>query len=207
MAYSDFTLEKVKKTFNLNIIEELDIFTNVKELKASESLTNILNNSIPIALASNSEKSRSEMIIAPLLLELKIQLKDEINLFSGVDFTVDTEKGLNGICDFLITHSSEKLIITAPVITILEAKKENITGGLGQCIAEMIGAQIFNQELENPPPKIYGAVTTGSIWQFLQIEEQTISIDLREYYLNNVNKILGILFSFIKTTSVGSQKR
>lgn len=202
MVYSDFTLEKVKKIFNLNIIEELDIFTNVKELKANESLTNLLNHTIPIALASNSEKSRSEMIIAPLLLELKIQLKDKINLFSGVDFTVDTEKGLNGISDFLITYSSEKLIITAPVITILEAKKENITGGLGQCIAEMIGAQIFNQELENSPSKIYGAVTTGSIWQFLQLENQTIYIDLREYYLNNVNKILGILFSFIKTTSV-----
>lgn len=202
MVYSDFTLEKVKKIFNLNIIEELDIFTNVKELKANESLTNLLNHTIPIALASNSEKSRSEMIIAPLLLELKIQLKDKINLFSGVDFTVDTEKGLNGISDFLITHSSEKLIITAPVITILEAKKENITGGLGQCIAEMIGAQIFNQELENSPSKIYGAVTTGSIWQFLQLENQTIYIDLREYYLNNVNKILGILFSFIETTSV-----
>lgn len=202
MVYSDFTLEKVKKIFNLNIIEELDIFTNVKELKANESLTNLLNHTIPIALASNSEKSRSEMIIAPLLLVLKIQLKDKINLFSGVDFTVDTEKGLNGISDFLITHSSEKLIITAPVITILEAKKENITGGLGQCIAEMIGAQIFNQELENSPSKIYGAVTTGSIWQFLQLENQTIYIDLREYYLNNVNKILGILFSFIETTSV-----
>jgi hypothetical protein len=199
MAYSDFTLEKVKKNFTLNIIEELDIFGNIKELKASENLTNILNHSIPIALASNSEKSRSEMIIAPLLLELKIQLKDEINLFSGIDFTVDSSKGLNGICDFLITHSSEKLIITAPVIIIVEAKKENIAGGFGQCIAEMIAAQIFNQQLENPPPRIYGVVTTGSIWQFLQIENQTISIDLREYYLNNVDKILGILSSFIST--------
>ena len=88
-------------------------------------------------------------------------------------------------------------MITAPVITIVEAKKENITGSLGQSIAEMIAAQLFNQELENPPQKIYGAVTTGSIWQFLQLENQTIYIDLREYYLNNVNKILGILSSFI----------
>ena len=71
MAYNDFTLEKVKKTFSLNIVEKLDIFANVPELSASENLTNLLDYSIPVALASNSEKSRSEMIIAPLLLDLK----------------------------------------------------------------------------------------------------------------------------------------
>jgi hypothetical protein len=197
MAYGDFTLEKVKKNFSLDIIEKSDIFADIKELKASENLKSILNYSIPVALASNSKKARSEMIIAPILLELKRQWEDQINLFSGVDFTVDLEKGLNGICDFIITKSSEKLIITAPIVIIVEAKKENITGGFGQCIAEMIAAQIFNQQIENPPQKIYGVVTTGSIWQFLQIETQTISIDLREYYLNNVNQILGILSSFI----------
>ncbi|MEH2280728.1 MAG: hypothetical protein V7K90_05195 [Nostoc sp.] len=45
---------------------------------------------------------------------------------------------------------------------------------------------------------IYGTVTTGSIWQFLKLEGQFIQIDLSEYYLKDVNKILGILASGIR---------
>ncbi|MEA5510857.1 hypothetical protein VB715_13875 [Crocosphaera sp. UHCC 0190] len=59
------------------------------------------------------------MIIAPILVELKRIFKDEINLFSGVNFTVDETQNLNGICDFLISHSPEKLFIAAPIITLV----------------------------------------------------------------------------------------
>ncbi|MCL2933075.1 MAG: hypothetical protein MGG11_12700 [Trichodesmium sp. MAG_R03] len=86
------------------------------------------------------------MIIAPILIDIKRQNQEQINIFSGRYFTVEPEKGLNGICDFLITKSPEMLTITAPVITIVEAKKENLNLGLGQCIAEMIAARIFNQK-------------------------------------------------------------
>jgi hypothetical protein len=41
------------------------------------------------------------MIITPILLELTKQFPDRISLFSGVDFTVDSDLGLNGSCDFL----------------------------------------------------------------------------------------------------------
>lgn len=137
------------------------------------------------------------MIIAPILVDLRRQLDDKISLFSGVDFTVDATRVLNGICDFIICKSPEILMLTAPVITIVEAKKENINAGLGQCVAAMVAAQIFNQKSESEIDTIYGAVTTGSIWQFLKLEGQTLSVDLREYYLNKVDKILGILAGFV----------
>jgi hypothetical protein len=44
---------------------------------------------------------------------------------------------------------------------------------------------------------VYGAVTIGTIWQFLKLEDKTISIDLTEYYIKDVKKILGILISAI----------
>lgn len=135
------------------------------------------------------------MIIAPILIDLRKQFQEEINLFSGVDFTVDNERGLNGICDFIISHSPEVLIITAPVILVVEAKKENINAGLGQCIAEMVAAQIFNERQNQNIVSIYGAVTTGTNWRFLKLENQVVSIDLTEYYLRDINKILGILSS------------
>jgi hypothetical protein len=138
------------------------------------------------------------MIIAPILIELRKQLNSEISFFSGIDFTIDPEKGLNGNCDFLISRSPELLILTAPVIIIVEAKKENINGGLGQCVAEMLGARIFNEREGNDIPAIFGAVTSGTNWRFLKLKDQVIEIDLTEYYLRDVNKILGILANSIR---------
>jgi len=133
------------------------------------------------------------MIIYPILIDLRRQLRERINLFSGIEFDVDSERGLNGICDFIISNSPEILFVSAPVITLVEAKKENITAGLGQCVAEMLAARIFNERAGNEIFTIYGAVTTGSIWKFMKLEGSVIRIDLTEYYLKDVNKILGIL--------------
>ncbi|OYD97107.1 hypothetical protein CDG77_08465 [Nostoc sp. 'Peltigera membranacea cyanobiont' 213] len=197
MAYSEFSLAKAKQEFSLTTLEKRDIFADLPELTASNLLVETLNYNLEIALASNSEKARSELIIAPILVDLRRQLREQIGLFSGIDFTVDNTKGLNGICDFIITKSPEILILTAPVIIVVEAKKENINAGLGQCAAEMVAAKMFNEQAASEIKTIYGAVTTGSIWQFLKLEAQTLTIDLSEYYLKDVNKILGILASGI----------
>ncbi|MGI2902204.1 hypothetical protein [Tolypothrix sp. VBCCA 56010] len=133
------------------------------------------------------------MIIAPILLELKRLYPEKVSLFSGKDFTVDIEKGLNGFCDFLLGRSPEQLIITSPVIPVVSAKNENIEAGLGQCMAEMIASLIFNQQKGKQVTQILGAVTTGSSWKFMQLKETTIEVDLNEYFLNEVGKILGIL--------------
>ena len=198
MSYSDFTLAKVKKYFNLTTVENLDIYSNVAELECSPLLKEILRYNLPLALGSNSEKARSEMIIAPILVDLRRQLQERVNLFSGIEFDVDKDKGLNGFCDFIISESPEQLFINAPVITLVEAKREDIMSGLGQCVAEMVAAQIFNEREGNDIPVVYGAVTSGTNWKFLRLEEQVIEIDLIEYYLSDVNKILGILASAVK---------
>ena len=197
MAYSEFTLSKVKQQFNLTTFEKIDIFASIPELEESQWLKETLQYYLPLVRGSNSEKARSELIITPVLVELKKQFSEEISLFSGIDFTVDETKGLNGICDFIISNSPEMLIINAPVITIVEAKKENINAGLGQCIAEMVAAQIFNKQSGSDIKDIYGVVTTGTNWQFLKLEGQVIKIDLTEYFISDVRKILGILASSI----------
>jgi hypothetical protein len=198
MAYSDFSLAKVSKTFELKILDAVNMFSAIPELESSNFLVETLLYTVPLAISSNTEKARSEMIIAPILIELRKQLNSEISFFSGIDFTIDPEKGLNENCDFLISRSPELLILTAPVIIIVEAKKENINGGLGQCVAEMLGARIFNEREGNDIPAIFGAVTSGTNWRFLKLKDQVIEIDLTEYYLRDVNKILGILANSIR---------
>lgn len=198
MSYSDFTLETVKKNLHLNISSREDIFSEVAPLPVSEYLQETLAYNVPFALASNTEKSRSEMIITPILLELTKKFVNQISLFSGVEFNIEPSQGLNGNCDFLISRSPEFLLINTPVIIVVEAKKENIKGGLGQCIAEMYAARLFNEREENQVTEIYGVVTTGEIWKFLRLSGELVQIDLAEYFLNDVNKILGILASGVQ---------
>ncbi|MFP4578611.1 MAG: hypothetical protein ACLFT9_23835 [Coleofasciculus sp.] len=199
MAYIDFTtLSKFKKAFNLLIDEESDLFVTVEPLQPSESLAATLAETVELALAINTEKARSEMIITPILLELRRRVNYQISLFSGSDFNVDFEKGLNGYCDFIISRFKEQLTINAPVAIIVEAKNENIKGGLGQCAAAMLAAQLFNQQEENNIQTIYGAVTTGDIWKFLKLEDADVCIDLSNYYIKDINKILGILLKSVQ---------
>ena len=193
MTYSDFSLASVKKALNLTISPRQDLFSAVPALECSNHLTETLAYNVPFALASNTEKSRSQMISTPILLELTKQFPDRISLFSGVEFTVDSDLGLNGSRNFMISRSVEFLIVSAPAILIVEAKKENINAGLGQCVAEMYAAQLFNEREGNQVSRIYGVVTTGEIWKFLMLEGQSVQIDLLEYFLNQVDKILGIL--------------
>jgi hypothetical protein len=83
-------------------------------------------------------------------------------------------------------------------MTIVEAKNENLKSGFAQCIAAMIAAQIFNQQEANSVPVIYGAVTIGTTWRFLSLENNVVNIDLSEYYIKkDLEKILGILLNAI----------
>jgi hypothetical protein len=199
MTYSNFTLAKVKGDFDLTVDETQNLFADIEAVKPSEILTVTLQEYISLATAIGTEKARSEFLIAPILTEVRRQVNYQISLFSGTDFNVDFEKGLLGYCDFLLSASREQFFISAPVITIVEAKNENIIGGLGQCVAEMVAAQIFNQKKEIDIPVIYGVVTSGTAWRFLTLSENTVCIDLVEYYINQVETILAILLSPIQS--------
>lgn len=193
MAYNNFTLIKVKKDFELTIDETQNLFQGVESVAASDFLTQTLDYYLPLATAINTEKARSEFIIAPIMGEIKRRAKNRVSLFSGSEFNVDQAKGLNGYCDFILSASQEQFDITAPVFTIVEAKKEDIVGGVGQCIAAMLAAQLFNDNAGNKIKTIYGAVTSGTNWRFITLEKKAVWIDLVEYYIIQLAKILGIL--------------
>jgi hypothetical protein len=199
MVYSDFKLNRIIKQFSLTLNENTDLFGGIPEVQPSEMLQAFLKENAALAVDINTEKARSELIIAPILLEVRRQVKYQVGLFSGSEFNVAPEKGLNGTCDFLISLSPERLFISAPVITLVEAKKEDIKAGFGQCVAEMLAAQLFNEQEGNQISTIYGAVTSGTVWRFLKLEGQMVYIDRVEYYLSEVAKILGILLSAISS--------
>lgn len=197
MAYSNFTLPAARAAFQLKEVDIAGLFSDIEPVTPSELLTSILARKIPLATAIGTEKAKSEMIVADVLVELREQLDHRISLFSGIDFNVDDELGLTGVCDFVISLSPVQFDLEAPIIVLVEAKNDNLEIGLGQCVAEMVAAQHFNVEQGNEIPRIYGATTSGVLWRFLKLEGQELQIDMLPYQIERCDKVLGILSSMV----------
>lgn len=200
VAFSDFSIGEVKRRFGLQLDESGDFFAAVAPVAASSLLQETLREGIPLALAIGTEKARSEMIVAPVLVEVRRQLSHAISLFSGIEWSVEPSQGLRGVCDFLFSLSPEQLDVEAPVVAIVEAKRDDMSLGIGQCLAEMVGARIFNQRRGNSIATIYGVVTTGNIWKFLRLVKDTAFVDVTEYHIKEVEHILGILRGMLKSS-------
>lgn len=198
MAYSNFTLQTVREAFDLEEIDTANLFAGSEPMAPSELLTAVLARNIPLATAIGTEKAKSEMIVADVLVELREQLHHRVSLFSGIDFNVDDENGLTGVCDFIVSLSPVQFGLEAPVIVLVEAKNDNLEVGLGQCVAEMVAAQRFNAEEGNNIPCIYGATTSGTEWRFLRLEGKQLHIDMSVYQIERCDKVLGILASMVK---------
>ncbi|XWK89878.1 MAG: hypothetical protein U7127_07355 [Phormidium sp.] len=200
MSYGDFTLKKLETQFQLIIIDQADLFPNIEPVNPSQLLQETLAENLPLALGIDTEKARSELIFMPVLVELRRLFNRQISLFSGREFNIDSSVGLNGTCDFIISHSSQQLSVKAPIFTAVEAKNDNIRSGIPHCIAEMLAAQKFNEQENNNIPCIYGAVTTGSLWKFIRLEATTVYIELKEHFIENIASLLGILYNIVSLT-------
>lgn len=206
MSYEEFNLEQISSDFGLIIEENVELFADIQEVQLEEFFLRYLHNNIPLAVAISTEKAKSEMILAPILIELRRMLNNQISLFSGVKFNVDSTRGLNGFCDFLISRSRQQSFIKSPVVAIVEAKNDNIKSGYAQCMAEMIAAQIFNEREGKEVENIFGVVTNGNQWKFLKLNKDVIYIDLNDYYIISPEKIMGILISMVKPESINSRQ-
>ncbi|MEM7535515.1 MAG: hypothetical protein AAF639_25290 [Chloroflexota bacterium] len=199
MAYSDFkTFDILNSKFPITISSD-SLFADISRVEQSAFLVETLAENIPLALSISTEKARSELMVMPILVEVRKQLNRQISLFSGVEFTVDTSMGLSGYCDYILSRSSIQIFIDAPVVCMVEAKNLDLSKAYPQCIAEMIAAQRFNAEKSNEIETIWGAVTTGSNWRFIRLIGYDVTIDFDEYLISQIDKILGIFQHILET--------
>ncbi len=201
MAYEDFSIERIETDFSITIEDIPNLFGSVSPIEPSARLISLLGDFVPLGSSIGTEKARSEFIIAPILAEVKKLKGNKMSLFSGNKFDVDRERGLNGYCDFMFSFSTSQLSLSAPVVVIVEAKNDNINSGFGQCMAEMIAAQLYNKNKQQPIDAVHGCVTTGSVWRFLKLTQSTIYLDSIEYYLDQLSKILGIFVVSLTQTA------
>ncbi len=197
MGYSNY--KNLKQALKKLGLEQLDVtlFPVIKEVEASEWLKQSLLFADRTPLTN--EKSKSERVIAPILLEVAIAFESQITLYSGEDLTVDTNQDLSGECDFFFSKHPRKSVMQAPIITFVEAKDEDFEYGQAQCIAQMYGSRMFNEQEGKPIPIIYGCAVTAGDWKFLKLENNQIFIDTRVYYLVELPKILGVFHHILNS--------
>ena len=191
MAFTDFTLESVEAELGVTPHSGV-IFPTLPEASVPAWLTDGLARGMELALVS--EKARSEFIVAPVLLGVRELSGGRISILSGQRLDVDPGRRLLGECDFILALSEPLPRLRAPLVTVVEAKKNDIDAGLGQCIAQMVAAQLFNERVGHIGV-VYGCVTTGEDWQFLRLDGQVVLIDTTRRYINDVGSILAAFLS------------
>lgn len=192
-TFSEFTFQQVLETFELES-QEQDLFATVAPLV----LDDWLNKAIKIAKKKRlrNEKERSECLINPILISLEERNDFSFRIFSGEYITINKEKGLKGEFDFAFVNNPKATELIAPIFTLVEAKQGDITKHWGQIAAQMVGAREENTSRNESIQSIFGCITSGELWRFMKLEDNCIYIDEKTYFLNELEKILGI-FQYI----------
>ena len=200
MAFRDFNFPQVQERLGLRI-EDADLFAATPACSVRPEIAEIVRDGTALALANSTEKAKSEFIIAPVLLELRRSVTPKFTLFSGVEWEVDRELGLIGYCDFILGRGPSQHILQAPYVAIVEAKNDLIRTGLGQCIAVMVAARISNERAGISVGVTSGVVSTGATWKFLRLKGDVVTMDIPEYFIDDLPKIMGILREMVESGS------
>ena len=195
MGYDNFRkIKTVSKKFNIDVAMAR-LFENVPNVEPSPWLVETLQMSELMPLMN--EKTKSERIVSPILLEIVKSYADRITLFSGESIDIRPEDDLAGECDFFFALHPPKPFIDTPIISLTEAKDEDMEYGVGQCAAQMYGARLYNEAEGKNIPFIYGCATDGVEWQFLKLENNSYFIDRKIY--TDIREILGVWHSIMQS--------
>ena len=188
MGYSKFRkIQDVVRKFSLDMLL-VRLFQSVEIVEPSSWLLETL--SISERLPLTNEKSKAERVISPILTEVANSYTDRVSFFSGEQINICAEDDLAGECDFFFALQPPKLYIDAPIISLAEAKDEDMDWGIAQCAAQMYGAKLFNERENKPIPFIYGCATDGIEWQFMKFENNIYYVDTKIY--TDLKEILGV---------------
>jgi hypothetical protein len=137
-------------------------------------------------LSLTSEMARREFLIAPVLTDILHYTQATLN----VEYPVNVSNQLKGYLDYLLQNQQTFLVI--------EAKNEDLERGFVQLAIELIA---LDQWIESDQPILYGAISTGNIWQFGRFDRQTRAItqDLDLYRVPaDLNDLLRILVNILE---------
>jgi hypothetical protein len=186
MSYRKYKkLKTVTQAFALSAQRE-KLFIAIKPIEPSVWLAETL--SISELLPLTNEKAKAERVISPILSEIARFYVDKISFFSGEDLNVNED--LSGECDFFFTLVPKSAYLESPMVSLVEAKDEDMEYGIAQCAAQLYGAKLFNESEGKNIPFLYGCATDGVEWRFIRFENNTFYVDTKVY--TDLKEILGV---------------
>ncbi len=137
-------------------------------------------------ISMTSEAARREFLLAPVLMEVVHYTHTQVR----VEFPLTVTAQLKGVIDYYLHSPQHQLLI-------IEAKNGELERGFVQLAAELVA---FDQWVDNDMPQIYGAVSTGSVWQFgkLQRSTKTVVQDVNLFRVPaDVEEVLRVLIAML----------
>lgn len=191
MAFADFTLDDAVTKLGVRPVPA-DLFPGLTPAAVPSWLPEALAAGPQLGL---NEKARSEFLVAPILAAARVSAGGRLAVFSGARLDVDPTVGLVGECDFILSAGPEAPPLRAPLLTVVEAKRGDIDLGMGQCMAQMVAADRFNQAAGVMGLRVYGCVTTGELWQFLRLAGSRVESNHRRLFVAELGLLLAALLS------------
>ncbi|GAB4112789.1 MAG: hypothetical protein OHK0057_15870 [Thermoflexibacter sp.] len=150
-----------------------------------------------------SEAAICENLIYPTLKASWKLYSDIFALWSHQPIEYNDE--LSGIPDYLISKKSAlgKIIFEMPYIAVIEAKKDDFTGGWAQCGLEMYAIQQINQ---NNKITVFGIVSNGEIWEVAQLKEQVFTAYKQRFDINEQNLLFNVLTTILEICKKQSEE-
>jgi hypothetical protein len=154
------------------------------ELPVLDRLFSVIEDTL-LHISLENEITRREFLIAPVMAEVRRLTNSKLRS----EYWFEYDNQLKGSMDYFL-RSEHNLIV-------IEAKDADMTRGFTQLSVEMIA---LDKADETDQEIIYGAITTGNIWQFgcLQRIGKTIYQDIKNFDLIEdleilVRTLVGIL--------------
>jgi hypothetical protein len=194
-SYADFTLTKAEAVFGL-LTQGGTLFPDLSPLPVPEWLREMLNRAQRLTTLGN-RKACAEFVVGPILMAACELSASPVSICSGQPLNVDPARGLLGKCDFLLTRTPPLRRMRAPCLIVTVARNVDMDASLGPCVAQMVGARLFNERSGRKQTKVYGAVTTGETWLFLRLEGKTVTLDRVRLSFDNLRSILAVLHGML----------
>ncbi|MGH1396703.1 MAG: hypothetical protein ACRAVC_22110 [Trichormus sp.] len=170
----DATLTKANINFPVSNYQNSRL-TDLKQ-RLEEAITRV---------SLTSEAARREVLIAPILLEVAHITQAIIN----IEYPIEVNQYLRGDLDYYLESQHQILVV--------EAKQADLTKGFTQLAVELIA---INSWIASDEPILYGAVTTGDIWQFgsFQRDSRVVTQDLMLYRIpTDLQELMQILVAIL----------
>ena len=200
MAFTSFkNLNEVVKTYKLYYDVKEFIPTMLDNARQpSAHLTETLDFNLKETVYDISEASLCESIIYPLLQDVWKGYRDKLFLWSHT--SIEADEDLVGIPDYLIAQKSEYgRVLGLPLLTTVEAKKDNFSEGWVQCVAQLMAMQKLNKEKGDFT--LFGIVTNGELWEFASLTNNKLFKNTMAFTIFDINPLYSAIDFVMKSCS------